>query len=376
MKKPFIRLLPVLLSIAVLLILLALYPQAGMQSAAQALDAFLTVVFPSLFPFCAGALLLLDTGVLRLLGALLARPVRILFGMPGDFAYVFLASALSGYPMGVRLTAELYAQDILDEREAACMLNGTSTSGPLFMSAAVAAGMMGAPALAWYILLPHYAAALLVAFINGLFCRKRPSRAGHCTLSAQARAFIGHNPMASRSLGDVLASAVSRAMDSMLLICGFMMLFTVLVSVLEQAGLFHALSAHGDFFAAIVAGLFEMTGGCLRAASLTLEARLCLVSFFIGFGGFSILAQSYALCARAHLKPRGFLPSKLAQGVLSAALCSVLLRLAPPQIPAGAFHAADNQAACWMGPLFFVFSCIVCVLICRFVAKARFLSQK
>ena len=134
------------------------------------------MVLPSLMPFFIAASLLVESGVVGLLAGLSGPVTRRLFGFSGYFSYVFLTSAISGYPMGAKLASGLYAQGKIGEKEAQALVNCSSMSGPLFLSGAICIGMIGRAELAPYLLVPHYLSALLLAFAAGLpFRRKRIS---------------------------------------------------------------------------------------------------------------------------------------------------------------------------------------------------------
>ena len=92
--------------------------QAAADSAHRALSLFSGTVVPSLFPFAVAASLLFELHALDPLARRLHRLTQRCFGFSGHFAYLFGCSALSGYPIGAKLTADLFRQDCLSREEA------------------------------------------------------------------------------------------------------------------------------------------------------------------------------------------------------------------------------------------------------------------
>jgi len=148
-------------------ILLLLYPENCLQGAKSGLNIWFANVLQALLPFMAASFILLETGVVRLISYFFAPLTRFLFDAPGESAYVFIASALSGYPVGAKLTSELFTKGRITKEEAQSMIRFTSVSGPVFITGAVSAGMLGAAEagvyLATTIIYPQYWLALYLA---------------------------------------------------------------------------------------------------------------------------------------------------------------------------------------------------------------------
>ena len=360
-----------ILAAVLLLLLILLYPSASIDGAKQAIDAWLNIILPSLGPFCMATTLLLSSGVVSLVSAFVGPPIKKIFGFPGYFAYIFLSSALAGYPMGARLTCDLYKNKMIGEDTASRLICSTSTSGPLFITGAVAIGMLGMGNLALYILLPHYMAALCLAFFHGAYCRKYAHVEKN--ISETLRSFVHQNPLKNQPLGQVLLNAVSQAIESMLVVGGFMILFCVFLSCLTASGVFGILSnlPFAGEGKALIAGVFEMTTGCLYTEGIPLSLRLILLSGIISFGGLSIHGQTHALAASVGLKVKGFFLSKLVQGGLSALFTWGMLKLLQPNISASHTTVMESGSFWQIGVLFCIFGLFVLLLVYASFGKAR-----
>ncbi|MCL2352815.1 MAG: sporulation integral membrane protein YlbJ, partial [Firmicutes bacterium] len=93
--------------IAILCILVILNPSEMTGAASDGLKLWFDVVFPSLFPFMAGVNLLTELGAVEAAGRLLGPVTRPLFRLPGAGGFALISGMVSGYPMGVKITARL-----------------------------------------------------------------------------------------------------------------------------------------------------------------------------------------------------------------------------------------------------------------------------
>ena len=87
---------------------------------------------PSLFPFLVACGILLRIGAAQRMGAALRPLMQPLFHLPGIAAFL-LFGLLSGYPMGAKLTAQLYEQPQLSLADAQQLLPFPTALGPLFL---------------------------------------------------------------------------------------------------------------------------------------------------------------------------------------------------------------------------------------------------
>ncbi len=319
MRKNFFFILWCLL----LFVLLLVFPAAAIHSAQNALRVWATAVVPSLMPFSIATGLLGACGITDLIAKVSQKSSKKLFGFSGEFPYAFLASALSGYPMGAKVTADLYKRGKLTLREASAFINCTSTSGPMFIIGTVSIGMLSSRAFAPYLLYAHYLSVILLAVFAGRPFRRQP-RAGKGSAS---EAILLDTPQ-DQSFGAVLSSAVQSAIQGMLSICGFILLYGVFTGCLEQIVL-----AIGNtrirHLITLLSGLFEMTTGSLNSSFLPVRLRLVFISGLLSFGGLSIHSQTRAIAAQNGIPLKNFFLHKSIQGLLSAGITFILTELFP-----------------------------------------------
>lgn len=366
---------PLILAVAAMAVLLLVYPENCLESARYGLNLWMTAVLPSLFPFMAASFLLLETGVVRLIAHVFAPVTRTLFFAPGEAAYVFVASAMSGYPLGARLTAELYADGQIDEAQAQRIVRFTSVSGPVFITGAVSTGLLGLPEAGVYLASAHYLSAIAVGIIYGCFARRQQLRMKKSPMPRFRDALRQFKADAASCppVGDMLSRSVEKAVMTMLKVGGFIILFSVVLEMMSATGVMDALGWVYTPFAriagldktgaqALLYGGVEMTSGCARAAALTapLNLKLPLISGIIAFGGLCIHMQTKAVMAGSGLKPKRFGLAKTIQAIVAWGITSLLLWLFPLTAAASSIVPDTKTAA--FGGVFFAAAAVIALL--------------
>lgn len=315
--------------------LLVAYPETCLDSALRALKSWLNIVIPSMLPFFIASNILTETGIVKLISSVFEPVTTKLFGLSGYFIYAFLAAAVSGYPMGAKVASDLCEKKYIDELEAASIIKCTSVSGPVFIVGAVSVGMLGFKNLALYLLIPHYVSALLLAMFFSL--KKKKQRFQKKIIKTSIYDFLYNNPLYKKDIGTILSASISSSIHSILNIGGFIILFSVILGILNEAGILSWLQnlfGGSPIFTPIAAGLFEMTTGCLSAAetNISLMAKVPLISGIISFAGLSVHAQTYSIASEANININGFISTKLAQAVISYCITLGMLAVLKPSI--------------------------------------------
>lgn len=336
---------------ALLLLYLTLRPQRCAAACAEGIALWAKAVLPALFPF-----LLLTGATAGLRGAENSRTrggraqkigtkLRAL-GLSAAGAGAFLTSALSGYPVGSRAVADLYAGGRIGRGEAARLSALCSTSGPMFVLGTVGSGMFGGGGAGAVLLAAHLLGVLSVFLVLRFFEWKRSARGRKDALSRPPaggqtdrgaprpteRAAAKERAAKELSLGEIVQNAVLAVLG----VGGFIAAASVLLCVLEDL---HLLRPLQDFFAlclrpfglegcaaGLACGLIESTRGCAALAGAG-KSALPFAAFTITFGGASILAQQLAFLKKAGVRAGRFVAVKAAQGAAAFAFCLLFLFL-------------------------------------------------
>ena len=274
---------------------------------------YVVSVLPSMLPFFFLSGILTGTGLAGKLSRLhVAKP---LFHAPDEGLYVMLMSFLSGYPVGAKLTAELYEQGVIDRSGAKKTVAFTSATGPMFVVGAVGAQILHDYRAGLCILAAHY----LATFINGLIYRGRKQKYGHSELVA--------SPV---KMDKLLWETAYNTAISLLVSCVYIVVFNMVADILDDLGVIQVgadvlshLGVNTPTGTAILYGLTEMTRGCVLLSQTTLPINLTapLACLLVTFGGVSVHVQSVAYLAKCHVNPLWFLLTKTTQALLAFGFC-------------------------------------------------------
>ncbi len=290
---------PILFIGTLLLLFLLLFKGDGLLEAGRS-AALLTAnaILPSLFPFLVLSRLLSATAEsIPLPGGKVFRQV---FGLPEEGLVAFLLGALCGFPIGVKISAELYQEGRITREEATRLSCLSANTGPAFAVVGVGGALFGDTALGWRL----YAVQLLSAVLLGILTRK--------AADTEER---GRPPSQGRipPLSDILYSSSL----TMLGIAGTVIFFSTLSSLLTR-GL-------SPLASALLTAPLEVGSAAAAAARLPLALGAPLAAFSLSFSGASVLLQSASLLTAAGLPTGPLVRRKLLGGAIAAVMTAVAL---------------------------------------------------
>lgn len=315
---------------------LIVFPTASLQAALKGIAMWSEVVFPSLFPFFVITELMIGFGIVGFVGYLLDPLMRPLFRVPGEGGFVLAMGVASGFPAGAKFTARLRQENKLTAIEAERLVSFSNSSNPLFMSGAVAVGFFHNASLALILMASHYLGNLSVGFIMRYHSSKKEKKHKQLSNSSmpsfkKAFAIMHETRMKDdRPLGKLLGDAVQSAIQTLLMVGGFIIFFSVLNEVLTLAH-FSELAASflGIFLAilhipvelseALFSGMFEITLGSRLAseANASLFFQVMITSFILAFNGFSVHAQVASILAQAKIRFQPFFFARFLHGLFA-----------------------------------------------------------
>ena len=283
----------------------------------QTLALCVQVLLPSLFPFFVLSSMFISTGVIQRLSPRLETPFQWLFGLPGSFGAALLLGAAGGYPVGAKTIATLYRQGQCSKRDAEKALCFCNNAGPAFLISAVGTSLLQDPHAGLNLYAVHVLSALIIGFIY----RKNTDYVKYHGITA--------DHMRSTATISLFLRAVTDAFSSFLNVSAFVLIFSVISTMLQQLPLIdslHCLPGGGILWYGLLAGFLELTSGvaCLTQGGLPPSSLLPALSFLCGWGGCSVQFQTISLLHDAGLSCRQYLKSKLLQGILAALITGMI----------------------------------------------------
>ncbi|MFJ7992252.1 sporulation integral membrane protein YlbJ [Peribacillus frigoritolerans] len=330
-------------SVTMMAVGLIIFPQESFEASKGGLNIWWTIVFPSLLPFLIFSELLISFGVVRFIGVMLEPFMRPLFRVPGVGGFVWAMGLASGFPAGAKYTVRLRQEEQLTRIEAERLVCFTNSSNPLFLFVAVAVGFFHNPHLGIILALSHYLGNICVGIIMRFYrWKEEKSHAKVLTkLPSIRQAFSQMHRTRikeTRPFGSLLGDAVLSSIQTLLMIGGFIILFSVVNKLLFHmnitgllasgvGGILHIFNFPDSLSLPFISGMFEMTLGSKLTSTVeeaTLFQQTVMTSFILAFNGFSIQAQVASIIAATDIRFTPFFLARIAHGLL-ASIITVLL---------------------------------------------------
>lgn len=333
----------------IILLLMLLFPAQALTASLRGLAIWWEVLFPALFPFFVISELMLGFGVVHFFGKILDPLMRPIFRIPGIGGFVVTLGYISGYPIGARLTAQLYEQNLLNRREGERLVAFTTSSDPIFLIGAVSIGFFGQAELALVLAAAHYIGALLIGLLMRFHDRRQERLEPETTLHIKSfsyRRTLLHQALRAmhearfldgRPFSVILQQAISSAIRMMIVVGGLVVFFSVVLQLLSDGQvlymliitlqeLFQLLGISPSVAEAIIPGVFEVTLGAQQAsmASLALQHQAAIAVAILSWGGLSVHAQVASLLSQTSIRYMPFLISRIVHSILSVLLLYAL----------------------------------------------------
>lgn len=265
----------------------------------------------------------------------------------GIGAFALSMGLASGYPMDAVITCKFRKNNLCSKVEAERLLAFTNTADPLFMFGAVAVGMFGMPELGATLAISHYLASLILGLLYRFHGRSRdeilPKTKNAESKNIFIRAFVElyhARKEDRRTFGILLGESVKSSMNTILLIGGFIILFSVFLRILSVIGVIAYLDAAFSFILAFVGfhtslaqsmsiGFFEIDLGALAASQAVapLNEKLAVAGAIIAWSGLSVHGQVASIVLEAGISMAPYMIARFIHAALSAVL--VLLFMGP-----------------------------------------------
>jgi sporulation integral membrane protein YlbJ len=317
-------------------------PEESFEASIRGLNMWWEIVFPSLFPFFVISEMLIGFGVVKFIGVLLEPLMRPLFRVPGVGGFAWAMGLASGNPAGAKLTARLRQEKQITLIEAERLVAFTNSSSPLFIFGAVAVGFFHNANLGIVLAISHYLGNVMVGLIMRFYGYSaneqfRPGRK-KIPIIAALRALHKTRIQDKRPIGKLLGDAVTSSIQTLLMIGGFIILFSVINKLLFVLHITSFLAAFiGELFIILhlpallsvpfISGLFEITLGSKLVSQVqesTLLQQSIVTGFILAFGGFSVQAQVASILSQTDIRFKPFFFARILHGIF-ASLVTLLI---------------------------------------------------
>jgi sporulation integral membrane protein YlbJ len=256
--------------------------------------------------------LLCKTNLIPLAGKYLGKIMKPVFNEPGESAIAIIIGTISGYPVGAKVVCSLVRENKISKEEAERLLAFCNNSGPLFILGTVGIALFGNKTIGFILLITHILASLSVGIIykfwspstytkrkileqnnsnntnnifidntyNKNFSYQNSKSNFKININNYSNASSKNNNKKTSSnitlsnLGEAIGSSITSSISSIMLVGGFIVIFSVILSIINNYNLFaflqpieQKLNLPQDILKAFASGLLELTNG-LKEISL------------------------------------------------------------------------------------------------------------
>jgi sporulation integral membrane protein YlbJ len=319
---------------------LLLFSKTNLSAVKSGLSLWANSVIPSLFPFFIATELLMHTNIVNQLGFLFNKFMKPLFNIRGEGSFAFVMGIISGYPVGAKIATNFRQNNICTKEECERLLSFTNNSGPLFVIGTVGILMFKSTTIGILLFVTHLLSSISVGIVFRFWKKNKISNdyIKHSNINNSK-----YQNASINNLGEVISESIISAISTILLIGGFIVLFSSIISILKSSGIINSLAffinpvfklinIDTSFCMPLISGFIEITNGIASISSIAckkLSINIILTSFLLGFGGISVLLQVLSITSKTDLSIKPYILGKLLHGILASFYTYIFINIIP-----------------------------------------------
>ena len=267
-----------------------------------ALNIWVNNLIPSLLSFFIISDILINYNIITYIPRKICNFCKHLFNISDNMLTILILSMISGFPSNARNTRTLYDKEMISLEEANHILIFSHFANPVFIITTIGIFFFHNSKIGLIILISHY----LSNIILGIVFRRTNEFTNHQKLAFKK----------SLGFGIIFINAIKKAIDTILLICGIVVVFLTLSEIIINLLNFNLYNTM------IIKGLFEITIGIEALSSIDISnmAKAIIASMILAFGGISVHVQVYSQIADSKIEYGYFLMGRMWQMVISGIL--------------------------------------------------------
>ena len=287
------------------------FPQETGNGIKSGLSLCFSSVIPSLFPFMIISSFFSESSLCSIFASAFKRATRLIFDLPGICTSVILFSMFGGFPVGASMTGSLFEKKLISNSQAQRLLMFCVCPGPAFVISAVGVSMLGSKKGGIIIYVSLVISALLTGFISRFLVEEDKNE----------ELFL-NTPVKKGSYSQALVNSVSKSIGSIIHICGWIALFSALISLNDVL-------IRNNNIKEMLTCILEVTNGCKASAG---KIPLSFIAGIIGWGGICTHFQIMPDVIKIKMKLWLFALFRFINAVISTVVCRLLVLAFPTEI--------------------------------------------
>lgn len=280
--------------IFLLLIIMCINSKETVSGGKAGIDVCLNVIIPSLFPFMFFINLLLYGNYLTVTNK----------GKITTILKIYILSLLGGYPVGAKITEEMYLKGVVDKQSASYLKCFCCHAGPGFIIIAIGSCLFKNVKLGVILLAAHILSSLIIMAVLIGKIKLKAASDSNMTLR----------------FNEALITSAADTSKSLMGICAFIIVFSVILAFIKKF-------FKGVWIIRNAALLLEVSG------AVNETENIYVISFLLGFGGLCVWAQIASVSKKSGNNVLLFSINRIAHGLLSTFFTYILLKLFKIEAP-------------------------------------------
>lgn len=312
LTKNRIKSIPIAVIVCVIGFFLLLYPSHGSRGISSGLTLCAEIVIPSLFPFLFLSSFIVKVDLCNKFSFIFEPFTKTLFKLPGCTAGAILMSLIGGFPVGAKMTYELYKNKNITKNQAKRMMLFCINPGPAFVINAVGYTMLGSSKIGVILFASICLSSILVGIVVSIS-------------DSKAKVIEKNNNLQKKEntpLSVAFTTSATDAASAMVSISVWVILFSCIGTLITIFPL------EKNFIGSIFCFL-EVTSGCNYAAK---GLSVPSVGFILGWAGLCVHCQVLQYVKGVKCNVLSFFTARLACATLSSFICSKLLSIFPCEV--------------------------------------------
>lgn len=152
------------------------------------------------------------------------------------------------------------------------------------------------------------------------------------------------NVVSFSNLGEVLSKSILSAINTVVLIGGFVVLFSVILSILKNSNILSIFTSllspifnifgitNPQFINGLLSGIIELTNGVQLISGIAykqISLNIILSALLLGFGGISILLQVFSITSKSDISIKPYIIGKLLQAFFAVFYTILFINIFP-----------------------------------------------
>ena len=282
----------------IMILYFLIYPQNALMASRRGLTLWFEQILPTLLPFSVVSYIILHSNLFSYSAH--TKDHRFLRIQPEEW-YVIFCGFLFGFPIGSKLSADLYEHHRIVKKRAQILACFTNNLSPVFVTSVLVNQLHFSSVVPFFLLLYGIPLCICLALLSFI----KPER------------FV-HEKKASRFQLNmqIVDAGIINGFETLIKICGYIMMFSIFTEIAQSI-------PYGSSFPKLVlTGCLEVTNGisALSQFSCNHFQKYLLTVLFLALNGISGLFQTASLLSVSNLSIKQYLKMKL---LLIAAIMAI-----------------------------------------------------